>query len=345
MIGQGMRRVTAVAVLSLALAALAALVPRASAQDARQRQAAAEAYDRGTAAYLEGAYAEAGQWFETAHRMAPAAPALMQAIRAHEHNDNHARAATLALELSRSYRDDKAASDFAAGVLAKDASTLLRVDVSCDEDCKLDLDGKLQEYLSFFAAPGTAHQLTATFETGSKHASVQGAAGETRSLEFQAPPPPPTPPITEARGTASGEASEGSHPPLAPVYTWIGLGVTGALGVATIILGVNANSGVPDYKKAAADSTNCMKMAGVDCTAQQNRARILLADGQSRELRTNVLIGVTAFAAVGTGVIALFLTDWSGKPEEAKAPSERASASFWLEPRPGGIMSGVKGEF
>jgi hypothetical protein len=332
-----MRRVTAVAVLSLSLTALASQV---SAQDARQRQAAAEAYDRGTAAYLEGAYAEAGQWFETAHRMAPAAPALMQAIRAHEHNDNHARAATLALELSRAYREDKAASDFAAGVLGKHASTLVRVDVTCDEDCKLDLDGKLQEFLSFFVVPGATHQLTATFETGSKAASLEGVAGDTRSIEFEAPPPPPSAALKPAKDAESGATSGGSHPPLTPLYTWIGIGLTGALGIATIISGFDAKAGVEGFNNAAAASRECMKMQGVDCSQLQSKAEQLLSDGQSKEIRTNVLIGATAVAAVGTGVIALFLTDWSG------TSSEHASTSFGVSPLPGGgVMSVLKGQF
>jgi hypothetical protein len=336
MIGQRMRRVTAVAVLTLLLAVLEST---ASAQDARQRQAAAEAYDRGTAAYLEGAYAEAGQWFETAHRMAPAAPALMQAIRAHEHNDNHARAATLALELSRAYRDDKAASEFAAGVLSKNASALLRVEVTCDEDCKLDLDGKLQEFLSFFVGPSSSHALTATFETGSKTASLEGAAGETRSIAFEAPPPAPAAALSTEHGAPSGATTESSHRPLSPLYTWIGVGVTGALGIATIISGIDANSGVQGYNDAAAASSACMMMPGADCTELQSKAETLLNEGQSKEARTNVLIGVTAFAAVGTGVIALFLTDWSG------TSTEHAATSFGLSPLPGGVMSVVKGEF
>jgi hypothetical protein len=333
-----MRRVTAVAVLSLSLTALASPV---SAQDARQRQAAAEAYDRGTAAYLEGAYAEAGQWFETAHRMAPAAPALMQAIRAHEHNDNHARAATLALELSRAYREDKAASDFAAGVLGKHASTLVRVDVTCDEDCKLDLDGKLQEFLSFFVVPGATHQLTATFETGSKAASLEGVAGDTRSIEFEAPPPPPSAALKPAKDAESGATSGGSHPPLTPLYTWIGIGLTGALGIATIISGFDAKAGVPEFNAAAAQARECRNtMPTADCSGLEKTANDLLSEGQSKEVRTNVLIGATAVAAVGTGVIALFLTDWSG------TSSEHASTSFGVTPLPGGgVMSVVKGQF
>ena len=322
-----MRRATAVAVLGLTLLRVTG---HAAAQDARQRQAAAEAYDRGTAAYLEGAYEEAGQWFETAHRMAPAAPALMQAIRAHEHNDNHARAATLALELTRSYPDDKAAAEFASGVLSKHASGLLKVEVSCDEDCKLDLDGKLQEYLSFFVTPGAAHQLTAQFETGSKSASIQGAAGETRNIEFQAPPPPPTPPLVTARGPQDASSSDGSRAPLSPIYTWVGVGLTAALGIATLVSGLDTRAGVPEYKKAANELSSCTRTVGADCSAQQTRARSLYEAGTDRELRTNVLIGATAFAAVGTGVIGLFLTDWSDDTDSSKT-------SLTLEPRAGGF--------
>ena len=335
-----MRRLTAVVAVSLVFAAIPAY---GGAQDARQRQAAAEAYDRGTAAYLEGSYEEAGQWFETAHRMAPAAPALMQAIRAHEHNQNIARAATLALELQRAYSGDKAAVEYAAGALSKYASTLLRVEVECDQDCKLDLDGKLLEYLTFFATPGVLHQLTATFESGSKKASIQGNAGQTRSITFQAPPPPATPtkiPLDTIETNPLRE--DDSRAPLSPLYTWIGLGVTGALGIATVISGVDANAGVPDYEKAAATLRDCQSAKpAAGCAEQESAARSLLKEGESRELRTNVLIGVTAFAAVGTGVIALFLTDWSGSGNDASD----SSARFEIQPRAGGLMSVVKGRF
>ena len=340
MTGHRMTRVTAVVVLSLGFVAITS---SSSAQDARQRQAAAEAYDRGTAAYLEGSYDEAGQWFETAHRMAPAAPALMQAIRAHEHSENRARAATLALELERAYPDDKSAIDYAEGILSKYAPGLLRVDVSCDEDCKLDLDGKLQEFLSFFTAPATTHQLTATFETGSKRATFQGAAGETRALSFAAPPPPVAAPITPTHpAEPRWQQPEQSHAPLSPLYTWIGLGLTGALGIATVISGVDANAGVPEYKKAATAYADCqMAMPATDCSALQSMAKSLLQDGESRELRTNVLIGVTATLAVGTGVIALFLTDWSGSDKDATD----SSVQLELQPRAGGMMSVLKGRF
>src|SRR3954462_14883280 len=76
--------------------------------DARQRQAAAEAYDQGTAAYLSGDYEKAAEWFKTANRMSPAAPALIQAARAHQQAGHQSRAATLALRIVTEYPNEAA---------------------------------------------------------------------------------------------------------------------------------------------------------------------------------------------------------------------------------------------
>src|SRR5436190_20809476 len=101
----------------LLAAACFAVARPAYAQDARQRQAAAEAYDQGTAAYVAGDYEKAAEWFETANRMSPAAPALIQATRAHQQAGHSARAATLALRLTTEYGSEQAAQQVGQGVL------------------------------------------------------------------------------------------------------------------------------------------------------------------------------------------------------------------------------------
>ena len=325
------------------LFAVGSTVSTASAQDARQRQAAAEAYDRGTAAYLEGSFGEAAQWFETANRMAPAAPALMQAIKAHERVDNHTRAATLALELGATYSNEPQASEYAKTVLANYAPKLLQVQVSCDEDCKLDVDGKLQEFLNFFETPGKPHVLTATFETGSKTTRVSGDAGETREVRFEAPPPPPTPPVDLSEGgeTPSEDSSTAGRP-LPPLVTFIGLGVTGAVLAGMIISAVDTLGGVDEYEDASVRAKMCMPEDSEMCRRLSNEATELLEAGQGRELRTNILIGATALAAVSTGVIALFLTDWSS---DEQSPGGNEDLGFRVEPRPGGLAATLEGRF
>ncbi|HKP60566.1 MAG TPA: hypothetical protein VJV78_27755 [Polyangiales bacterium] len=272
--------------------------------------------------------------------MAPAAPALMQAIRAHEHAENHTQAATLALELAVTYSGQPQAEEYAKTVLANNASKLLQIRVSCDEDCKLDVDGKLQEYLAFFETPGVPHVLTATFETGSKTTRVQGEAGETREVRFEAPPPPPAPPVVGIKGQTQQSDSGTSGRPLPPLVTWIGAGVTGAVLAVTIWSAVDMYAGVDEYDKAADAARDCPEPQSTECMRLANQANDLLEAGQSREIRTNILIGATALAAVSTGVIALFLTDWSSGESR-----EDARLGLRIEPRPGGLQTSLMGRF
>jgi tetratricopeptide (TPR) repeat protein len=306
--------------------------------DARQRQAAAEAYDQGTAAYLSGDYEKAAEWFETANRMSPAAPALIQAARAHVQAGHLSRASTLALRIVTEYPNEGAAVQFAQGVLDQHAAKFLRVDVACDS-CTLDVDGTLQESQSFFVDPDQNHVVTASFETAARKSEVSGAAGETKTLEFTAPPPPPHP-IGPAVG---GGAVESKPKPLPPLVTFIGAGVTAALLGTSIWSRIDTNNGVDPYKTAAGHYQTCLSDHNNDtskCKTQLGAAKKIYDDGQSKETRTTVLWVVTGVAAAATGAIALFFTNWSGtekKPDDAPR--------FALTPMPGGAALWMKGQF
>lgn len=345
-----MRRLTAALLLSLSVCLWALGPTSAHAEDdARRRQAAAEAYDRGTAAYLDGDYTEAAQWFETAHRMAPAAPALVQAIRSHQRAENFARAATLALRLQQDYSQDQASADYAASVITDLAPQYTRIDVSCDSDCKIDLDGKLQESTSFFIEAGSTHRLTATFETGRQTEEVQGDAGSTRAVSFIAPPAPKeavAPRPTSEPTTTEGAPQEQDEKPLSPLFTYIGAGLTGALLVGTIISGLDANAGVPAFDKATNASNDCYEKSGDNCDELHDKAQELAKTGASKETRTNILIAATAVMGVGTAVVALFLTNWSSGADDASGDDrEAAAASFGVAPSRDGVLGFVRGRF
>jgi hypothetical protein len=276
----------------------------------------------------------------------------VQAIRSHQRAENFPRAATLALRLQTDYADDKASSEYAGSVLGDLSPQYLRVDVTCDQDCKLDLDGKLQEFKSFFVDPAGEHTLVATFESGSKTQKISGEAGGTRAVEFAAPPPPPTPkvkPVGPGPGEGGAEPEEESRKPLPPVVTFIGAGVTGLLLAGTIVSGLDANAGAPDYKKAAdAANTQCAKANDAKCKDLYSKAQQLLKDGQSKETRTNILIVATAVAGVSTGIIALLLTDWSSDDSESNENEDDASASVHIGVAPtldGGALGFVRGRF
>jgi hypothetical protein len=318
------------------------------AQDARQRQAAAEAYDQGTSAYLSGDYVKAAEWFETANRLAPAAPALIQAARSLQQAGQSARAATLALRLTTEYASEPAAVDFGEGMLQQLSGQLLRIDVSCD-GCTLDVNGTLQEWPSFFVAADEAHVVTASFETGDRRAEVGGQAGEVKTLEFEAPPPQPT---AEQKGK-HGDSSSSSWPeppsdrepkPLAPVFTFVGAGLTAALLAGSIISTADMNAGVDPYEDAAAAfrDTCDVDLPPPNCPELEKDARDKLDAGRDKETRTTVLWVATGVVAAATTAIALLLTNWDG---DESANASRAPVGIAVAPGPREASLVVKGTF
>jgi hypothetical protein len=313
--------------------------------DAENRKAAAEAYDRGTAAFLAEDFGKAAQWFETAYRLAPAYQALLQAIRANLKAGNKPRAGTLAVEINVKYAAETAAVEYATKTLADIEPTYYRVETSC-EGCSLEVDGTLQEYTTFFLEPDIPHTLVAHFETGDVEEEVSGTAGESRMVLFERPKAGPgttplTPPLSGETGEEGPpeEDEAGGRKPLPPYVTFIAGGVTVALGVATIVVGIDAQAGVKEYEDAAEAAKTAKKADDPNFEELDKTATDLLEKGQAKETRTNVLIGVTAGAAVATGVIAIFLTDWSGEAESE--PEVRMGVT----PLAGGGMATIRASF
>lgn len=287
---------------------------------AADRQAAGQAYDRATAAYLARDYVRAATLFETAYRLAPASAPLVQAVRSHERAGNGLRAATLALRLEAFFPDDDAARRQAEQTLATTRGQFLRIDASCVGECTLELDGVLQEHSSFFAAPGAAHTVRASFETGPVEREVSGAAGAVERVSFEAPVAVAhVEPIGEdvPADAQATEPSPQSGAGLTPIVFVVSLVATAAVGGVLIWSGIDTLDGVPAYQAMP--------------TADR------LREGQYRELRTNVLIGVTGALALTTLVLAL-VTDWDGDSDE-RAPE----VSFFVTPEAG--MASVGGRF
>jgi hypothetical protein len=305
---------------------------------AQQRQAAAEAYDRGTAAFLSRDFVAAARWFETAHRMAPAAPALLQAVRANERAGNTLRAANLALRLQMQYGSERQAARVAEPIVTSADRAFVRVDVTC-EGCTVDLDGTLQEWTSFYLEPGTDHAVGAHFETGDAATQqVNAVAGSQQALRFVAPPPPPEPVVVpdttrrdlEAREAADAEAREAERrrraaaaesSGLSPVIFIVSAAATVAAGGVLVWSGLDTLAGVAPYEAHATQ-------AGLEA-------------GQAKELRTNILIAATSVLGATTLIFAL-LTNWGGRGEEAPAAATVQAA---IAPVAGGAVGMLGGTF
>lgn len=284
-------------VLALLLSFLATFASVASAQTptAADRDAAATAYDRGTSSYLSQDFPRAAQWFETAYRLAPNPQALLGAIRSHDRAGETMRAATLALRALAFHPEDEALSRQAETILAQAVPLYVRVDVTCDSECTVALDGTVQSHTSFFVTPGADHRVLASFATGPSETTISGAAGETRAVSLEAPPAPVVAESDEHTDDdpITGEPLPGSGGGISPAFVVAGAVLTAAAGGVLIWSGVDALDGVGPYEA----------MPTVEG----------LADGQMRETRTNILIGVTAGLALTTLIFAI-VTDWDGDP-------------------------------
>ncbi len=130
-------------------------------------QAAARAFEEGQRAQLQQQYARAAQFFEIAHRAAPAPAAIRAAIRNHRAAGALPRAATLALVARTDYADDAETTALTQSVLEEAETTLAQAQVVCATPCTVSIDGRLATLapiasVRVFVSPG-AHEVSTRF--------------------------------------------------------------------------------------------------------------------------------------------------------------------------------------
>ncbi len=300
-------------VLALGTFCLSAVSAQTAAQaepgvSVENRRSAADAYDKGTAAYLSADYELAAHWFEHAYRLAPTSTALIQAVRARHRAGQELRAANLTLLMQERYPSEESARDLAETILRNARQDNVLVRATCEGECALEIDAELAEHHSFFVTPGEEHVVKAQYDRGETETTVSGPAGSSRTVQLPAPPPPATPPVPRWAFFSS-------------------LGATVAVGTLTIWSGVDANHGVDAYEDAATRGNAAL-------------AQDLLEQGQRKETRTNALIGTTA-AMVGVTTVLGVFTDWKGHGREAKPRSIEPSMAFDKN----GGFAGLRGRF
>lgn len=333
-------------IASWALVALLALGPSAAnaGPDPAKLKAAADSFEAGTRNFGEKKYEEAAQRFEAADEAVPSAQALGLAIRARTEAGQGSRAATLSALALDLYPTDAAIVKLANDTLAKFKPKLEEVKISCVSPCIIAADahivhGEPATRWTVYVEPGAKVSVGASFFGGisAKEQNLKAVAGGSTSIRFEPPKgnTPTTgpgaggaPPETAGSGGSTGEGGSGGdggstgsdttsggdtstgaggdapkkpfgiHP--APFV--VGLVATVGLGATTIWSGIDTlgNPG-PDTVRE-----QC-KGQGEECPAYQ--------DGLAHELRTNVLIGVTAGVGATTIILAI-VTNWKGKPKE-----------------------------
>lgn len=306
--------------LFMSLSVTAAAKEPAEEISVEHRAEAADAYDQGTSAYLGGRYELAAHWFERAYRLVPTSAALLQAIRAQSKAGNVIRAANLGMLMKERYPSDTRGMSTAREAIEAAKPVAVLVEPTCNKDCTLELDGAVIQFKTFFVSAEIDHVLKGGFETGETTAIVGGEAGSTERVSLVAPLPPPPPPIPRWAFFSS-------------------LGATVAMGAVTVWSGLDANNGVTAFE-AAARTANSPGINNGGSPTPAEEAEALLNDGQKKERRTNILIGVTAGMAAGTAVMGIF-TNW--KKESREPSAKRLEPAVGVTHRGGALT--LKGRF
>jgi Flp pilus assembly protein TadG len=283
--------------------ALAAPSARAAPDDPgpEDRQAAAREFAEAQRAFGAGDFKLAAEQFEAAYKHKPHHASLWNAARARQRMGDTAKAANLYARYLREAPPNARDRNTAISSLQKLTPKLGQLEITSVglEDVKVDREPALDR--NVYVNPG-AHVVEAKV-VGQDRVVTQAAnvdAGQTQSVALVAPTtetkatttptPTPTPtPVTPPTPDPTPEKSRGWSP--AVVYVGLGLTVVaGGLGVLSGLDVVNQKS-----------------------TFDKDPTQTNLDTGKSKQLRTNILLGVTAGLGVLTGVAAIWLVDWHSK--------------------------------
>lgn len=312
----GPRRVGAATIL------VAVLAGRGAAADpVPSLQVAREQYDRAVQLHAQGDYAASARAFARADRIVPndavLRDALTEAMRAGD--------AALAWMLVARCRRSPANGELAA--LAERARDRFRsgagkIEASCPGPCVVEIDGRrLDEDTDGWVTTGShAVVLVDPAQPTRRDAHrVEVVPLETTVVHFVPPASTASPPATAATAatvtTVSTPPSSAepapraapAHGGVAPVWFWVGVGATAVLGGAATVSWLDAEGTHRDFVR-----NGCSDAGSDACDAQASA-------GRSAVTRTNVLLGVTAGAAIATAVIGLFLVPWrSGHADVAR---------------------------
>jgi hypothetical protein len=288
-----MPRLAFLFMLSLAFATPALAHAADQAQETEEdRRTAARLFGEGQKAYNAGDYRHAAESFEEAYKRAPRLAPLWNAARAWHKAREYVRAANLYSKYLGLAPPNAPDRNSAAAAMRDLEPKLARLEIHAPSFDSVTVDGTAIEENadSVYVTPGS-HLVEGTSHGRTASEKRDVSAGSSTSVVLTLPasepipahPPvvPPPPPPTEEK-----------HSGWSPVVVAVGGGLT-AVG-----LGLTIWSGV--------DTLN-QKQTFDGAPTQQN-----LDDGRSRQLRTNVFIGVTAGIAALTTIAAIFLVDWKG---------------------------------
>ena len=335
---RGLRLERALLVASaLALACAAAPAPAfaqaAPGPSAADRDAAAKKFADGERAFKAGRFAEAGDAFEEANRLAPHPAPLWNAARARERAGSSARAANLYARYLREAPAEAPNRKDATASLAALEAKLARVDVEDAGATEIAVDGAAADARIVYVDPG-AHTVGGKVGGRLVERKVLADAGRVTSVTLADPLPAPAGPAAPA---PAGPAPVGAPAPVpaatapaaaAPIgFTprpdgpqaparaaarrgasplWLVIPAGGVLGFGSLSIGAFING------------KNLRKQADAVSEKPSDAYDDLATRAEANEKLVPWAIGSTAIALAATVVVAVWVVDWKGSAPKAK---------------------------
>lgn len=282
---------------------------------AAQKKEAAALFKQGEAAFKKNDFSGAATAFEAANDIAPHPAALFNAARAYERAGELAQAANLCARYLRDAPEGDKRRAKAMGMLAELRPKLGRITVIAVDADDITLDGGALALEETYVNPGD-HQVAGRFGNRIARRKVNVVAGSLERVTLE-------PKKVESAATLDqGDevAPEPEEPKdvepessgLSPTLFYVGLGATAVLAGATVWSGLDTNSARDDFDK--------------------NPSQDALDEGESKQSRTNLLLGTTAVVGVATGVIGAFFTDFSSKKTPKEPVEDEVSFKLRLAP-------------
>lgn len=286
-------------ILAHVVALLLATTPSWSVEEAHpvNRAEAAARFEEGTKAFEAGDFRRAADAFEAAYRLAPNTDALWNAARAWHRAGEVARAATLYSRYLRAAPPDAADRGTATTQLAALSTKLARIEVHGDGLSQLKVDDVPCDDRVVYVSRG-AHVLSALVGGTPMRKDQQVEAGDVVSVVFEAAPD------ASATPTPLGltpEPALAPHPEESPVAAsphkgWSPWVFAGGAVLTSVAVGLTIASGV--------DTENALTKFNESHTQGD------LSSGQSKQLRTNVLLGTSIALGAATAAVGIWLVDW-----------------------------------
>jgi hypothetical protein len=268
-----------------------------------RRDAARRFFEKGEQAYAVHDYVLAAKAFEEAFRIVPHHAALWNCARSWHRADEKSRAANGYAKYLQVAPADAPDRDEATAALAELANELGRLDIVAGEFEIVRVDDVVVNATIVYVYPGThviegqtgdkKVRLTQDIEKGTVRSVALVVTETVHSVETE--PKSEIKPVITRQTAFAPNAARKSNPKSAS--NWFGP-ATIAAGGATVV------------------TSSLLLWSGLDTLAARDQFDIAptadkLADGKSKQLRTNLFIGATVTSAITTGVF-FSLWKWNG---------------------------------